>query len=71
MLLVRRRIETPASRRLVQIDIRDSMLEEQELAAKYGVPLRSNDPVKGLAVLAIGAVHAGLCMFTAFTQVAA
>lgn len=68
MLLVRRLIETPACRKFVQIDIRDFMLEERELAAKYGVPWQSNDPMKGLAVLAVGAMLAGLCLLTAFAQ---
>lgn len=68
MLLVRRLIETPACRRFVQIDIHDFMMEEQELAAKYGVPWQSNDAVKGFAVLAVGAMLAGLCLLTAFAQ---
>jgi hypothetical protein len=35
---VRRLIETPACRRYVQIEIRDFMMSERELADKYGVP---------------------------------
>lgn len=35
---VRRLIETPACRRYVQIEVRDFMLTERELATKYGVP---------------------------------
>lgn len=65
MLLVRRLIETPVCRRYVQIDLRDFMLGERELAAKYGVPWHST-AAKGLAVMAMGAVLAGLCLFTAF-----
>lgn len=65
MLLVRRLIETPVCRRYVQIDIHDFMLGERELAAKYGVPWHSNT-TKGLAVMAMGAVLAGLCLVTAF-----
>jgi hypothetical protein len=68
MLFVRRLIETPACRQFVKIDIRDFMMEERELAAKYGVPWQSNDAVKGLAVLAVGAMLAGLCLFTAFAH---
>ena len=66
MLLVRRLIETPACRRFVQIDLRDFMMEERELATKYGVPWHTHDAAKGFAVLAVGAVLAGLCLFTAF-----
>jgi hypothetical protein len=67
MLLVRRLIETPACRRFVQIDIRDFMLGERELAAKYGVPWHSPDVARGLAVVAAGVVLAGLCLVAAFT----
>lgn len=66
MLLVRRLIETPACRRYVQIDIRDFMMDERDLATKYGVPWYSTDAIKGLAVVAVGAVLAGLCLFAAF-----
>lgn len=71
MLFVRRLIETPACRQFVKIDIRDFMMGERELAAKYGVPWQSNDAVKGLAVLAVGAMLAGLCLLTAFAHKAA
>jgi hypothetical protein len=66
MLLVRRLVETPACRRYVQIDIRDFMLGERELAAKYGVPWHSPDVARGLAVVAASALLAGLCLFAAF-----
>lgn len=70
MLLVRRLIETPSCRRYVQIDIRDFMMDERDLAAKYGVPWNA-DAVRGLAVVAVGAMLAGLCLLTAFAQKAA
>lgn len=38
MVKVRRVIVTPACRRYVQINIRDFMMSERELADKYGVP---------------------------------
>jgi hypothetical protein len=38
MVRVRRLIETPTCRRYVQIDIRDFLLSERDLARKYGVP---------------------------------
>jgi hypothetical protein len=38
MVRVRRLIETPTCRRFVQIDVRDFLLTERELARKYGVP---------------------------------
>jgi hypothetical protein len=66
MLLVRRLIETPACRRFVQIDIRDFLLSEQELAAKYGVPWHTRDTARGLGVLAASAALAGLCLLAAF-----
>jgi len=65
MLLVRRLIETPACRRYVQIDIRDFMMDERELATKYGVPWHAHDAVKGL-VTAAASVFVGLCLFAAF-----
>lgn len=61
MLLVRRLIETPVCRRYVQIDIRDFMLSEQELADKYGVPWRLSRKVD-LGITAAGALLAGLCL---------
>lgn len=66
MLLVRRLVETPACRRFVQIDIRDFMMDERELATKYNVPWHTRDAVKGLAVMAAGVVLAGLCLLAAF-----
>ena len=66
MLLVRRLIETPACRRYVQIDIRDFMMDERDMANKYGVPWHTRDAVKGLAVVAAGVVLAGLCLIAAF-----
>lgn len=66
MLLVRRLVETPACRRFIQIDIRDFMLSERELAAKYGVPWHSCDVALGLGVVAASAVLASLCLFVAF-----
>ena len=65
MLLVRRLIETPVCRRYVQIDIRDFMLGEHDLATKYGVPWHAHDAVKGLVTAAAG-VFAGLCLLAAF-----
>lgn len=71
MLLVRRLIETPACRRYVQIDIRDFMMDEHDLAAKYGVPWHTHDALKGLAVVAVGVALAGLCLLASFGAKAA
>lgn len=66
MLLVRRLVETPTCRRYVQINIRDFMMDERDLATKYGVPWHSQNATKGLAVLAVGVALAGLCLLAAF-----
>jgi arginase family enzyme len=55
MVKVRRLIETPACRRYVQINIRDFMMSERELADKYGVPWYP-------AWLSLGAAVVGLVL---------
>jgi hypothetical protein len=62
MLLVRRLVETPVCRRYVQIDLRDFMLSEPELAAKYGVPWH---PPRQVGAVATSVVFAGLCLLVA------
>ena len=60
---VRRLIETPTCRRYVQIDIRDFLMSERELAKKYGVPWHPRWLVWGSAVaglLVVGTVLADL-----------
>lgn len=65
MLLVRRLVETPACRRYVQIDLRDFMLSEHELAAKYGVPWQLPRKAVSVGPTAASAMFAGLCLIIA------
>jgi hypothetical protein len=62
MVRVRRLIETPTCRRYVQIDIRDFLLSERELARKYGVPWYgfTNGPTVLFTLLGTVMVLAGL-----------
>lgn len=65
MLLVRRLVETPVCRRYVQIDLRDFMLSEPEMAAKYGVPWQLPRQATAVKVAAVSVVFAGLCLLVA------
>jgi hypothetical protein len=62
MVRVRRLIETPTCRRYVQIDVRDFLLTERELARKYGVPWYgiTNGPTVLFTLLGTVMVLAGL-----------
>jgi hypothetical protein len=64
MVPIRRVIVTPNCRRAVQIDARDFLLTEQELAQKYGVPWHGWEDSRNLlwALAALGAA----CLVAAF-----
>ncbi len=62
MLLVRRLVETPACRQYVQIDIHDFMLDERELAEKYGVPWHSDTAIVTALATGLAVLFAGYCV---------
>jgi hypothetical protein len=55
MITVLRWIETPVCRRRVEIDVRDFLMNERDLAAKYGVPWHP-PAVNVLAVVAAAVI---------------
>ena len=65
MGMVRREVVTPVCRRTVLIDVRDFMMEEQDLAAKYGVPWDNGEHLKKLFLTFVGLGFLSL-MMTAF-----
>jgi len=64
MVKVRRLIETPACRRFVQIEVRDFMMSERDLAKKYGVPWYTERQL-------LSAAWTGLCALNLIAFVAA
>ena len=60
MVTILRWIETPVCRRRVEIDVRDFLMADRELAAKYGVPWGKpvRPTVVNLAAAVLGLVAA-------------